>query len=732
MTLADPNAHKDKFRKNCIIEPPSRLDAADLRGKWKPGFLTHKVRAGESIGSIARFYGSKGTGPQGLDWKMVSRFNWGVDRPPYINWCLVEAYDFDESKNLTKDHKNYHFKGGEEVLIPLAAGAPKPGRIAPNSDNRLDRRKTEVNAVHGPSLMTPGIKSVFKVTGYNVPGDDVTDDTRSRVRWKIKDLDDGSESEAAAQGESIELSFPAAKLGHRIRVHPYLEESHDAIYCECRIIKVTLNHIVNMDDVDDGEIRPGDPINKIHNPSAVVIGAKTKESAAQFRLTKVEPEPPDFVLAPNDEGFVWRVKGSDEEHPSPGEARFATIDKALQNTGSDCLVYGVKPGRVVLEGWTAEAVEPCCKLTLKVVQQRDIPFRVNLLSSVDSGAGPSATDATRPRVEKMIHSANLHLRQIGLGLVADSDATTFPIGGGGGMGETITATAGHAGYFSISDVPLQYVEVADADDLEAASVINARPGVITFNFAVSGDEPASDLGIAPSASYNLHATKFTGPDETVKPDDDANYKDIELFDTPDTPSGAKNLAGILIYNLGIPNTDDARSNTELGATEAHEVGHCAGLQHRDTGDDGLPEDTKNLMHADESRVADLDLLQLEAFRGWGLAARQPGGLSVRALLSASKKVSGAHDEVKTVRVEVKRKGKRVADAYLKYWLKPYKTTNIAVDSVDGWDQTTRTVKNGLVTFKIKLTGNSGDKGTLFILAGDNDDLISTEIDCEVT
>jgi hypothetical protein len=801
--LADPNTHKNKFRKDCILEPPSRLDAADLRGKWKPGFLTHKVKVGESIGSIARYYGTKGTGPQGLDWRMVSRYNWGVDHPPYINWCLVEAYDFDEAKNLTKDHKNYHFKGGEELLIPLAVGAPKPGRIAPNSDNRLDRRKIEVGAVNGPSLMTPDIKSEFKVTGYTSRNEDIPDDARSRVKWKIKDLDDGSETDAAETGETVKLTFAAAKVGHRIQVYPYLEEVQEAVYCELRVIKVELKHEIPIGQMDAGNIAASDPINHIHNPAAVMIGADQPETAARFRLTKVEPAAPGFVLAPNDPGFVWRIR-SDQ-----GGAKFVQVDRVAENTGCDCLVAGVKPGLIRLEGWTAEAEKACVWLTVKVVNERQIRYRANFFERADG----AATVFTPSRVSDAVKLANIHMRQIGMTFVPDSDASAgayLTIGtdgpnhannveavGGAWRGthdyaagaivrgataglEYVVTTAGRSGasaptwptkagetvadgaatwtaraqdtraYFKVKKIKNKYFRNVTDADAQVAACINARSGVVTFNFARSGAS-ASTGGMAPGSPPNLHTQPaghgtaamtgvpdtFEGPDETVKPDDTASFKDLTAFGTPETPMGSLRYGGIIVY--GITNNETLR---EQGAILAHEFGHVAAVMHRgdgntdgNAGDDGLPghppDNVMDPFQGNNGRT-DLDLLQLEMYRGTWLAERG-GGLTVRPVFTRGvTKVSGKKNDVKTVSVEVVRRGKRVTDAVMNFFLLPHATGDIQIDKAEGWDKATRKAEKGYVKLKVKLNGDAGKTAKVLVMAGDNDDLACVEIDCEIT
>ncbi|REL27691.1 hypothetical protein DXX93_14750 [Thalassotalea euphylliae] len=763
--MADPNAHLDKFVKNCMLAPPAGQNRSDAelqagRKKWKSGFFEHKVKAGESIDKIANYYHSRGTAPDGCDWKMLSRFNWGVDYPPYINWKLVEQYDFDETQNLTKDKKNYVFKGGEVVLVPMRPGAKKPGNIAPEQSNTIVRRKVEVTGVAGPSLMTPDIKSTFKVTGFSVDNEDVTDSQRAAVKWKIKDLDSGAETESAETGETVQLEFTDADVGKQYQVFPYLENTNLLVCVKLRVIKVELKHELPISRF--GAITENSDINTIFNPSAVIIGANSKTKAAIFKLTKVEPAAPDFVLAPNDEGFVWRIKNV------VGSAKFPNIDGELQNTGIDCMLTGLKPGWVVLEGWTAEAQAPCVYMTLKVVQERRIAYRVNIFQQA-SGATSQFSSAD---IIKMMQMANIHMRQVGIKLVADTNTTvgnyistiTNPSGQVAGVDQfdNVKPIVGTAGHFTIENVKDDYFKLPYLTEPNAivASCVNAHRGIVVFNFCPSGvDVDTGGFGAsgnlpnlfaepdAPhSPAINGVYGKYKGPRETITPDDTANFVEIAPFKTPEAPytqSIELFAGGIFMFDLNT--TCNLRSQ---GAVVSHELGHILAAQHRGdgnnagaVGDDGIAADPPdNLMdpYLDDQRQNDIDLLQLEIFRGTGFT--RGGGLDVKAIYSPVRQagrfvrptnLSGQHNDTMTCSVEVVRKGKRVKDVQMNFYLTPYDTNDFAIEEIKYWDKTTRVAEKGLVTLRVKFTGNAGAKATIIVIAGDNDALDITEIECTI-
>ena len=745
--MADPNTHKGKFLEHCVQEAKDVLEAEKLRKEWKPGYLEHTAAKDETIYTIPQKYADKA--PEGFDWKWLCRFNWGTIYPPFINWMLIKAFDFDENKNLKKDKMTYLFKGGEKIYIPKRPTYSKPGKVGLFFRNLFNLTSIYVTSVHGPCLMTPGIESTFKVAGYSAPRDQVTEKTKKAIKWKIKNLKKGSEKDLPKTGETLKHTFADANVGDTIRLYPYINKINEFVYAEVRVIKVEFKHEIAIGQIDDAKIEKTDPINKIHNPAAVIIGAGDKDTAARFRLTKVEPS--NFHLAPNACCFKWKSNNAQ------GEAKFISLDGTMQNTGSQCIVEGVKPGYIILEGWTAEAKEACVWMTLKVVKEREIPYRVNLFQRPTAGA-IQKTKFTSEQVSEAMTMANMHLRQIGLKLIPDSDKTAGEYLITGTMGivsyrkDNAEAVTGHPGHFKIKKVRPKYFQNMPFADAQVSCCINSRAGVVNFCFAKSGDSagtggiaatgPVSNLLSRPKGHSIAPITNvpntFKGPQEAVKPDEDANFKTIKDFDTPYSEPASKLRGGILIYD---PSWNESRR--EQAAILAHEFGHIANLMHRGSGnttsagDDGIApvSPLPNLMHPNHglNKRTDVDLLQLEIFRASWITAASPGGLKVNPIFAGGKtKLTGAHNSEKELQVEVTRGTTRVANAFMNFFLLPQGTTDIQITDVSDWDPATRKASNGLVTIKVKMKGAAGKKAKILALAGENDDIAGTEIRCEIT
>ncbi len=741
--MADPNTHKGKFLKHCVQEAKDVLEAEKLRNKWKTGYLEHTAVKDETIYTIHKKYSAKA--PEGFDWKWLCRFNWGTIYPPFINWMLIKAFDFDENKNLKKDKMTYLFKGGEKIYIPKRPTYSKPGKVGLFFNNLFNLTSIYVTAVHGSCLMTPGIESTFKVAGYSAPRPQVTEKTKKAIKWKIKNLKKGTEKDLPKTGETLKHTFADANVGDTIRLYPYINKINEFVYAEVRVIKVEFKHEIAIGQIDGAKIEKTDPINKIHNPATVINGADAKDTAARFRLTKVEPS--SFHLAPNACCFTWKSNNAQ------GEAKFVTLDGTVQNFGSQCLVEGVKPGYIMLEGWMVEAKEACVWMTLKVVKEREIPYRVNLFHRTGT---TKKTKFTSAQVSEALTMANIHLRQIGLKLIPDSNKTagiylkTGTTGTVSDRKDNAEAVTGHPGHFKIKKVKTKYFRNVSGTDAEIGSCINVRKGVVTFNFARSHNS-AGTGGIAPGSPANLltapakHTTApcknvpktFEGPNETIKPKDTGSFKKIKAFSTPETVMGSRRFGGILIYD---PSWNENRR--EQAAILAHELGHIVALMHRGSGnttsagDDGITPITPlpNLMHPNHglNKRTDVDLLQLEIFRASWIAAASPGGLKVNPIFPTGKtKLTGVRNSEKELQIEVKRGTTRVANAYMNFFLLPYGTTNIQITSVTDWAPATRKASNGLVTIKVKMKGATGKKAKVLVLAGENDDIAGTEIQCEI-
>jgi hypothetical protein len=746
-----------KFVHHCVQEPKNPLDVDKVQKEWKYGYFKHTVSSGENLGSIARYYATGGKAPKGFDWKFLARFNWGVDKPAYINWCLIDAFGFDEKVNLSKNKRSYSLKGGEEILIPSSAHAAKPGAVAPLILNKIVKGKIRILTVQGPSLMTPDIESRFKVTGYSEPDSAVPDATKKSINWKIKKLKDGSESLHPTQGETVWLKYSEADVGNYYRAYPYIGDEkniNEYVYVEFQVLKLELDHEVSRSKLADKLVLATDSINKIYNPAAIVIGGNTDKTAAKFRITFVEPDPrakkedqkfPWPGLPANDEGLEWRIKTGGKNRT--GQAKFVKTGIVEDKTGSECVVYGVKPGYITLEAWCRYAKKAFASLTLKVVNERTIRYRVNLLSSKPFGVKKTIrkTIFTADHVEEFMKIANVYLRQIGVKLVPDSDNTTYAKVGTTNVG-TITPVVGKSGYFELR--------------------INCRPTVINYVFAYRDKSDFTSggytFGIGPTAGRNLHtkpkghasATKpgkvpltYKGVYELLDPSDETKFKKMRMFPTPDTYSGKFDKIGIVIYN---PLKKDypkggkftEKYDSEMGATLAHELGHCVSLRHRggDPSSEGTkpdlrPSSRENCMYWTTAKAgpADLDVLQLDLFRATVMTMHNSnsGGLKIKAFLGPSKKVSGKKNSTKYVDIEVTRGTTRVAGAYMNFWIKG-KNGIVKIEDVKYWDKNTRKMNTGLVKLTLKLGNKANRKANILVFTGENDDMVMTEFECAVT
>jgi hypothetical protein len=535
--MAVTQAQIDAFKTHCVKKPNHILNTDELQKQWTPGFFEHTVKENENLQSIAKYYLNDQKAPYGFDWKWLCRFNFGVDYPPYVNYMLIDKFGIDVSseaemnKNRTKDHKNYSFKGNgnEKLKIPFLAGASKPGSISPNRQNVIQRRAIKITSANGPTFMTADIASNFSVTGYSVDKREVTQQKMNSVRWWItnitkKDIgetdDRGSIHElsklkgedSGKTGEKVKLTIIQAdvtsgkyRIGDWIRMYPYFDDKANIdllVYVQFRLIAVEFKHDIPRTEIDGGSIAANDPINKIHNPTVVLIDAKTEQTCAKFRLTKVTSDVKkddaghDVIvdgkqvmipaISVNDEGFIWKIKSI------PGKATFVKIKFKPENTGSDCLVYGTEPGYIRLEGWCLEAEKYCVSKIVKVVHEREIPYRVNLLTGKNNALH---TDETVANLQEIFKVQNIYLRPVGVALVPDSDVSDGKkMNASVPPDEVITQAqidvdgtpTNVPGYFNITNVDNGYVDIvplavpAQQDAYEAATT-RALASLATLN-----------------------------------------------------------------------------------------------------------------------------------------------------------------------------------------------------------------------------------------------------------
>jgi hypothetical protein len=706
----DPSTYVDRYRGGCVVEPPD--EPVPVKETWTGPYAIHNVVPGDSLRGVARRFAASGRAVEGLDWQHLTRFNLGVDHPPHVNWCLIAAYGYTDG-NRTLDRKNYKFVGGEELWIPLRESSADGAAVALEESNTVVVRRVEVATVEGPTLVTEGIDSRFRVTGFTVPMTRVARGIKDSVRWKIEDVDAGTETEAPETGMEVELGFTG--LGKRFRVYPFVREEDELVCCELRVIRVEFKHEIKLTEVDDELVRPDDPLNKIHNPAGVVIGASAATTVAKYRLTKVEPE--TFALAPNDGGFTWVTDNTE------GEARFHTIDEDEQSTGSECELEGVAAGLIKVQGFTTHAVSACVEMTVKVVAERVIPYRVNFLKRRFILFWTRSSAFTSEKARDTIAIANVHLWQMGMRLEPDTDGTIFTVGR-----ERAEAIDGFPGFYEVNRVPKRYVEGIRYPDVEAGCRINSRSGVVNFNLVISYSSGA--WGIGPCAPHNVLSTTVTGPDET------GTDKTSGVFDTPKNLTSSEGRAGIMLMD---PVVEEAANDNKIGAVIAHELGHNLALWHRGTAvardqRDGLPMSLWNLMYAFVNRGAhqdtqtDIDVVQLAISHASSLAPGCPDGL--RITLSAQR-VSGAHNSTHDVTISARRGG-LVPDTRFKVWALPYNTRVARITPAGTTVPDNAPSTTGSETIRILLRGTAGDTAQILVMAAERDDLATELIECEVT
>jgi hypothetical protein len=149
-----------------------------------------------------------------------------------------------------------------------------------------------------------------------------------------------------------------------------------------------------------------DPINKIKNPSGLVIYADdqvTENTCAIFEITRYIPA--SLNITEDDPLVEWKITSLG------GQAKFFKND----NKGKKVRVYGTQAGEILLEadyGWMNTA-----KIRVNVVDLKQVSFRVSRIKSGAFEPTPSIQD-----IKKHIRIANIYLRQVGIKLVPDTSS----------------------------------------------------------------------------------------------------------------------------------------------------------------------------------------------------------------------------------------------------------------------------------------------------------------------
>src|SRR5688572_27924605 len=88
-------------------------------------FVEHRVRAGETLASIAQTHG--------LTWQDLTKFNFGTDVPREVNRYLHEVVGCTKR---TKDGKNYRFSDSDVPGIIYIPKTPRPLTLATGTSHR--------------------------------------------------------------------------------------------------------------------------------------------------------------------------------------------------------------------------------------------------------------------------------------------------------------------------------------------------------------------------------------------------------------------------------------------------------------------------------------------------------------------------------------------------------------------------------------------------------------------
>jgi hypothetical protein len=343
--------------------------------------------------------------------------------------------------------------------------------------------------------------------------------------------------------------------------------------------------VLGVDNNGGTVITPASDINIIPNPSVIPIltapggpapaaGAPPVADAtnsARIEVTFYRPNTLAFTA--NDPRLVWSVRAI-----AGGAVSFRGPPNGLK-----VMVYGTAPGEVALElRFRGELMATYRALVMRV---KKIPCRCNILN------GPSATSqprATPANIADHLSIANRFLRQIGLELVLDTNATRT-------NGAVATATPG---IFRISVSKGTTWHINSDVTAVKATILNHRQGVMNFAYIHSERRPnvggaATDFpasNVAPAAAGARPTITDSGTPSTswvtpsgVLPDAAAGAVTMRLINAIQRPGHPRLFAMFLCDNLGDPSAPAAQQI--YAKSMCHELGHILNLGHRIEGPD---------------------------------------------------------------------------------------------------------------------------------------------------
>jgi hypothetical protein len=356
-------------------------------------------------------------------------------------------------------------------------------------------------------------------------------------------------------------------------------------------------------------VTPASPINVLPNPAIIPVlsapgaapAAGAPPVAAADNVAQVEfsyYQPDSFAFTDNDARLQWSWSAL-----AGGAIAFFGPPQGLK-----VKVYGTAPGEVLLTVKFMETVFATYRALVLPVKK--IPSRFNILN----GPGPWKPLTTPADVLNHVAIANRYLRQVGLELAFDTNAT---------VKDGAVHVAGMPGVFRIPVAASITKQVAAVHP--RACQLNFRDKVANFayihsdlgaNLGRATDRQASGAGATitdsgtPSSSWILPSG--------ILPDVAAVTQTMNLRPVMQAlkPDGTPKFPNLFAMYLTNANGSPSANQDVYANTLAHEFGHIVNLAHRpQAGGDGLPTPlNENLMHPTNppALAQDLDIIQARA------------------------------------------------------------------------------------------------------------------------
>ncbi|MDX2448767.1 MAG: hypothetical protein QNK29_16365 [Desulfobacterales bacterium] len=381
-------------------------------------------------------------------------------------------------------------------------------------------------------------------------------------------------------------------------------------------------------------LHPGDAVNSIENPSCIPILSATSANArntAKLKVTYYRPR--TLAFTDNDTRLEWSAQPA-------SRIRFLNND----NHGLKVKVYGTGTARsadTTVQFTLKFDGEVCARFRAVIGPIKTLPCRFNIFNGPP---GPTA-DANRYRpnvtpadIAAQLQVANMYMRQSGIQLRLDANATLNTARPGGGNPALTISTSTIPGIFTVT-VPSAQTRNAPWNSpwLQA----NYRTGVLNFCYIKSSTLTARGFAFKwpehPSSTAANNRWNFTenGTPSTSWIQPSGNLPDRAATTvTMKVIAGYKcnnslpnNLNGMAVIERG-NNMSTRAGRISYGGTIAHEVGHMLSLGHRvenppiarGSYDDELtfpPRQNKMLYYSSASAV-DFDIAQTRVMRSSAL------------------------------------------------------------------------------------------------------------------